>query len=542
MEQHGPTPAELPEALWKLGTSVRRSLYERGIVVDGNIAGFQQPQRLPGTLPPAASDIVIGSFQERADSLRRSISATLQGGRSVALIVSSETLNDLYATLLNTWQLPVTCWPASGKKRRREERTATIWLSTRQFSSALLPEIGYIVLDMGIPGEWPFFWQRFSLRSLLAAVHDIAHSRNIRVTTGMSALTLSALDACQSSLASIHISETPASMSDGPSFYLRTPAQKTQQGKPQGPYGIILPPVLQQLRKTYDQGNNSLLLLNIRGFATMIECPECGYTATCPTCGATLTLNADHTELFCKQCGHSEKAPDVCPNCHGTQLRSRGYGIDRLARELRRTFPESSIKVLVPGEEVNDHTILPALYLGTYADVQRFPSLRPALTVFPDISIGLQHPVFDNVEQLVAIIHGTITEARGAPVIVQLDRRTLGLQSSLKKGAAAQFLRTEEEQRKELMMPPFSRQFDIHLPWKSSLPDSDKLILELREDLSNAGIAVQGLHADILAARPHAHMLSIEFRADSSQLSLEHRVAEVLNHRKLFQNAGIRVY
>jgi primosomal protein N' (replication factor Y) len=298
------------------------------------------------------------------------------------------------------------------------------------------------------------------------------------------------------------------------------------------------------LRQHYDRGKDSMVLLNIRGFATLIECAECGYTATCPHCGATLTLAGDRKRLFCKQCGHSEVPPDSCPNCHGTQLRSRGYGLDRLARELERTFPRSAVQLMTPGDEtVVGQNASPSLFLGTYADVQRIAVLKPELVVFPDISVGLRHPVFDNIEQLAVVVRGAVAEAVPGTVLIQLDRRSTGLRTTLDgTETMAAFLEGEREQRRELLMPPFARQFVVRVSSGRRAPDLDALTKSLEGSLAAEGVEFRGLHADLLTVSAHARVASLEFRADSLQTALGLRVSTALAHNRHFQNASIRVY
>jgi hypothetical protein len=532
------TEGQLGASLWKLPTPARRLLYEQGVIVDGRLANT--PHR-----PPSPADtnerlqLLVGSFTERATRIRPAVEAAIASGGSVALIVSSEVLATLYERMLiDQWKVPVIRWPASQIRKFRGERGPTVWISTRQFSTALLPETALIVVDLGIPGEWPFFWQRFSLKSLVNVVADLSRKRGIPCFVGVSVPTLSILDACGVPLESMPQPKQPPK----PITFILRRSDRTLPRQP-GPSGILLEPTMRMLRQTYDQGSSSLLLLNIRGLATLIECAECGYTATCPACGATLTLSADRTTLFCKQCGHSEGSPDVCPNCHGSQLRSRGYGLDRLAHELRRTFPPSSIVPMDAGDTaVVPNPAAPSLFLGTYADVQHIPLLRPGLVVFPDVSVGLRHPVFDNVEQLAVVVRGALTETAPGTVLVQLDRRSIELRDTLDTVSMRVFLEGEQAQRRELMMPPFARQFVIRLTTRATAPDIENLKKSLAAALATEGISTQGLHADLLTVAAKTRVVSLEFRVDAREAALGVRVQTALSHNRLFQNATIRVY
>lgn len=535
--------APLDRALATVSTTARRVMYEQGFVVEQALAESAHCSATPRD-DTGERELIVGSFESRSTQLSSAIGKAISTGGSVALIVSSDILAGRYErTLVEEHHLPVIRWPSPSRKHLSEHRSSAVWLSTRQFSSALLPEVSLVAVDLGIPGEWPFFWQRFSLRSLVAIACEISRARGIPCMIGTTVPTLSVLDAC--GLSAESLSESPKvddATHGGPTFIVRTPAVSDKQTS--GSSGILLKPTMALLRRTYDLGRGSMLLLNIRGLATIIECAECGYTATCPVCGTTLTLNADRTRLYCKQCGHSEAPPDTCPKCHGTQLRSRGYGLDRLAHELRRTFPVASIEMMKTTDE--DAPVgggKPRLYLGTYADVQRIPVLRPDLVVFPDVSVGLRHPVFDNVEQLAAVVRGAVSEAAPSTVIVQLDRRSIGLRDILDgHEPMGAFLESESKQRQELLMPPFARQFVIRVPWHGALPDIEAATASLADALRIEGVNALGLHGDVLTVSPHTRVLSFEFRADATRAALELRVGASLAHSKVFQNAAIRVY
>lgn len=534
--------AHLQSALWKLSTPARRKLYEQGFVVDRGLADTEPRVSRPRG-DHSDPQLIVGSFVDRAARFRPAVEAAIADGGSVALIVSSDVLASLYEGLLSRdWGIPVVRWPSTAARRFHGDRHSTVWLGTRQFSSLILPEIALAAVDLGIPGEWPFFWQRFSLRSLLSVAADMSKAHGIPCLAGVSAPTLSVLDACGVPTDATLGSEVENPVHTSATFVLRS--QNAASEKQPRPSGVLLEPTVRLLRQTYDRGKNSMLLLNIRGFATLIECAECGYTATCPDCGATLTLGGDRKRLFCKQCGHSEAPPDLCPNCHGTQLRSRGYGLDHLARELQRTFPVSSVHVMEP----SDQTVIaqdtgPSLFLGTYADVQRIAVLKPELVVFPDVSVGLRHPVFDNIEQLAVVVRGAVAETAPGTVLIQLDRRSTGLRGILDGSQTmAAFLEGEREQRRELLMPPFARQFVIRVSSRGATPDVDAIVRDLENALAAEGVDFRGLHADVLTVSARARVVSLEFRAGSLQVALGLRVGAALAHNRYFQNATIRIY
>lgn len=532
------TPCQLPTSLWKIPTRDRSRLYQQGVIVDAACAA-DPSANFVALGAPATPELVVGSFARRLDRVRFLVSSVVTGSGSAALITSSESLTTAYEAAIREWKLPVFRWPSAQRRKSVASRTPGIWLSTRLFSAAILPEVSLAVLDLGVPGEWLFYWQPFSQRSLVQLMCELSAKRMIPCVVGASVPTLTVLDACGTTPDALPIARERVQQT---TRYEIRKAGGTASGIRQ-PSRILLEQTTRLLRETYDKTLDSLLLLNIHGLATLIECVECGYTATCPVCGNTLTLSAERSHLFCKQCGHSESSPDVCPNCHGAQLRSRGYGLDRLKRELGQTFPLSAIMPADIGEIERPHpAAAPFIYLGTYADVQIIPLLRPQLVVFPDVSVGLHHPVFDNLEQLFAVIRGAGSEAVPGAVVVQLDRRTVALRQALEKQPLREFLMRESAQREELRMPPFSRQFSIQFPVRSTTLDSEQLRAQLIDTLDAEAASPQGLRVEVLRTARESRIVSAEFRVDRTIVAPEQRVERALSHISLFRNAVIRIY
>ncbi|MDR0804506.1 MAG: primosomal protein N' [Oscillospiraceae bacterium] len=104
-------------------------------------------------------------------------------------------------------------------------------------------------------------------------------------------------------------------------------------------------PLLNAIKHTLDKGEQSLILLNRRGYNTTVSCAECGKTADCPTCLLPLTYHADGS-LRCHRCGYVAEYKDTCEYCHGRVYKT-GTGTQRAAEqletELHRSFPTARI-------------------------------------------------------------------------------------------------------------------------------------------------------------------------------------------------------
>ena len=85
-----------------------------------------------------------------------------------------------------------------------------------------------------------------------------------------------------------------------------------------------------------------MLLLNRRGFSTLVTCTSCGYTFKCPNCDITLTYHKTNNTLRCHYCGHFEYRPNVCPECKN-DLNSLGMGTQKLEEEISKAFPSAKV-------------------------------------------------------------------------------------------------------------------------------------------------------------------------------------------------------
>lgn len=97
------------------------------------------------------------------------------------------------------------------------------------------------------------------------------------------------------------------------------------------------------LEDRLEKGEQSILLLNRRGFGTLVMCSSCGYTFKCPNCDITLTYHKSSNALRCHYCGYYIRKPDICPDCKSDAINDSGMGTERLESELGKIFPYARI-------------------------------------------------------------------------------------------------------------------------------------------------------------------------------------------------------
>ncbi len=107
-----------------------------------------------------------------------------------------------------------------------------------------------------------------------------------------------------------------------------------------GPFSPLL---LAKVREALERGEQTILFQNRRGFAPLIECKQCGWVPHCQHCDVSLTYHRQMNHLTCHYCGFTYRVPTECPCCGSTELKTRGYGTEKIEEQVREVFPEARV-------------------------------------------------------------------------------------------------------------------------------------------------------------------------------------------------------
>ncbi len=106
-------------------------------------------------------------------------------------------------------------------------------------------------------------------------------------------------------------------------------------GKPR----VFSDELLDAIAETLDRGEQSIILLNRRGYSSFVLCRSCGESIHCPNCDVTLTYHRSERVIVCHYCNHRQAAPCICPNCHGKYIYYIGEGTEQIEEMIRELFP-----------------------------------------------------------------------------------------------------------------------------------------------------------------------------------------------------------
>jgi primosomal protein N' (replication factor Y) len=401
--------------------------------------------------------------------------ARFRGRFDAPLAVLHSGLND--TERLNAW-------------REAREGTARIVIGTRSAIFTPLRNPGLILID---EEHDPSFKQqdgfRYSARDL-ALVR--AQRLGIPVVLGSATPSL----------------ETLARAQKQPETLLRLPERAGSARPPQvalidlrrngATQGIATPTVL-SIRRHLDADGQVMVFINRRGYAPVLFCPSCGWSAHCRRCDAHLTVHGRGSDLICHHCGAQEPLVDGCPNCFA-EVKPVGQGTERVEETLQQLFPEAPLaridrdSMRRKGEleatlaRVNRREI--RILVGTQMLTKGHDFPNVTLVVVLNADQGLFSTDFrapERLAQTIVQVAGRAGRAeRPGEVLIQTEYPDHPLLTLLLTGGYAAFATGALTEREQSGWPPFAR------------------IALLRAEASSQQEPMQFLHAARRAAEKYA--------------------------------------
>ena len=214
-----------------------------------------------------------------------------------------------------------------------------------------------------------------------------------------------------------------------------------------------------------------ILLLNRRGFSTVLICKDCGHTYVCRQCSVNLTYHKSDHKLKCHQCGLVEPAPQMCLKCRGEHIKYKGTGIQKAEEYLKTEFPQGRI-IRMDQDTTRGrgaHIRILEQFASQEADILLGTQMVAKGLNFPGVAlvgvlqadIGLHFPDFRAAEktfQLLAQVAGRAgREDSGGEVIIQTYVPDDGGIIAAKDHDYAGFYAKEITARERLGYPPFGK-------------------------------------------------------------------------------------
>ncbi len=234
---------------------------------------------------------------------------------------------------------------------------------------------------------------------------------------------------------------------------------------------VFSPRLAAALGHRLERGEQAILLLNRRGYATFVECVECGRVWSCRSCSVSLTYHRRRRRLVCHHCGFERDPPDHCDECGAPAPRFTGVGTEQVERRLAELFPAARVARMdldTTGskwahfeilEAVRSHAVDVLLGTQMIAKGLDFPDVTLVGVINADV--GLHLPDFRASERTFQLLEQVAGRAgRGADpgeVLVQTFRPGHFALACAAAHDYVGFAERELEDRREPGYPPFRR-------------------------------------------------------------------------------------
>ncbi len=241
-----------------------------------------------------------------------------------------------------------------------------------------------------------------------------------------------------------------------------------------GNYGIFSNKLKQEIAVRLKRQEQVIIFLNRRGFATFIQCLDCGATLKCPNCEITLTYHFHDKMLKCHYCYFQKTAPEVCPKCQGTQIKYSGTGTQKVENELQKLFPQVKISRmdLDTTKKRGSHENILSFFqsqgdilVGTQMIAKGLDFPKITLVGVISVDVGLNLPDFRASERIFALLTQVAGRAgrgqRPGLVIIQTYNPDNPTIQFAKTQDYHSFYANEISFRKELNYPPFAHLANI---------------------------------------------------------------------------------
>ena len=224
------------------------------------------------------------------------------------------------------------------------------------------------------------------------------------------------------------------------------------------------------IHQTLARNEQTILLINRRGFSTHVNCRQCGHVCKCPTCGIALTYHKSDNMLKCHHCDYVEPFPEICPECGDKHLLKTGFGTEKIQEEVERLFP-SARTLRLDSDSAKNKTKIPEtieafrkkeadILIGTQmiAKGHDFPDVTLVGIVLADI--GLSMPSFRSNERAFQLITQAIgrsgrKEKPGLAIIQTYMPSHYAITFAARQDYEL-FYRKEMEMRKLQFYPPYA--------------------------------------------------------------------------------------
>ncbi|MEY2686629.1 MAG: hypothetical protein RL375_827 [Pseudomonadota bacterium] len=311
-------------------------------------------------------------------------------------------------------------------------------------------------------------------------------------------------------------------------------ALRDRLGKKQMHDSLLPPPLVDALKARLDAGEQSLVLLNRRGYAPVLHCTSCGWKSACSACSAWRVFHKSDRSLRCHHCGFAEAVPRACPQCGDPDIQPMGRGTERIEEQLTGLLPGARIGRIdadttrASGSLVTQLAAAHAgevdLLVGTQMLAKGHDFRRVTLVAVLNADSALFSADFRAPERLFALLMQAggragrdATRAAHSEVWLPTWYPTHPIYAAIQAHDYAAFATSQIGERQGAGLPPFS-----HLALlRAEARDADQALAFLDAASALANEVAQGLGTDVLIYPPVPAALHRVAHVERAQMLIE---------------------
>ena len=377
---------------------------------------------------------------------------------------------------------------------------ARVIVGTRSAVFVPLPEAGVIVVDEEHDGSYKQFdGIRYHARDF-AIVR--ARALGVPVVLGSATPSLESLHNAQSGrYAHLRLRQRAGEA--------KPPAVRVLDVRKQPLQAGLSNAALDAIRAALDAGGQVLVFKNRRGYAPVLLCHDCGWSAHCTRCGtpdkpSAMTVHGGGRRLQCHHCGHRRAVPLACPDCASLALQAQGAGTERIEEVLKERFPDAPVLRIDRGSSQRRDAIerhfaelgsKPGILVGTQMLAKGHDLPNLTLVVVVGVDEGLFSADFRSGEKLAQLLIQVAGRAGRADkpgtVLVQTHHPAHPLLLTLIAGGYHAFADGELALREAADFPPFAHLALLRAEAKHADPPM-RFLQRAKDLLGDAGIEIAG--------------------------------------------------
>ena len=468
----------------------------------------------------------------------QAIAACLARGRQALVLVPEIGLTpQLLARFRARLGVPVHALHSGLGDSERARTWAAAWrgearviVGTRSAVFTPLPDAGLIVIDEEHDGSYK---QQDGIRY---------HARDFALVRGKALDVPVVLGSATPSLETLHNART------GRYGHLRLsqragdaqpPAVRVLDMRKRAQQAGLLTDTLQAIRQALDADGQVLVFKNRRGYAPVLLCHDCGWSAHCKRCDSPMTVHAGGKRLQCHHCGARQASPPACPDCGGLALQPQGIGTERLEELLAEQFTDVPVLRVDRGttqkrdglaQQLAKLGDTPGILVGTQilAKGHDLPHLTRVTVV------GVDEGLFSTdfrageklAQQLIQVAGRAGRAGKRGDVWLQTHHPDHPLLNTLINGGYHAFAEAELEQRQMAGFPPFAHLALLRA--EAQQADAAQHFLQAAKHALRAHDATLEMHGPLPAPMPRrGGLYRVQLLLSSPERRALHRVLDL---------------